>query len=80
MTLARGKRVDTLMKQSFDLQYPFIFHKDGKLLPELTDSGKVDRLPVIVAGRGVSTLLEVSKLEYGTGESTEKAVIDCLED
>ncbi|GBN16136.1 hypothetical protein AVEN_70530-1 [Araneus ventricosus] len=36
---------------------PFIVHWDGKLLPELTGKEKIDMLPIIISGKGVSQML-----------------------
>ena len=69
-----------MIKKSFNPNIPLTVHWDGKLLPALTGTDKVDRLPVIVSGGGLSKLLGVPKLPSGTGQAMAKAVIDCLED
>jgi hypothetical protein len=82
----RRRRIDTrqciseLIKESFAPNIPLTVHWDGKLLPALTGSVKVDRLPVLVSGGGLSKLLGVPKLPCGTGQAIAKAVMDCLED
>jgi len=46
-----------------------VAHSDGKLIADLTTKEKVDRLPVIASGKGVSQLLTVAKLESGSCEA-----------
>ena len=62
-----------LTKQGFAPKHLLVVHWDGKILPEICGSGKVDHLPVIVSGDGEEKLLGVPKLNAGTGviESTE---------
>jgi len=74
------QRIAELIKEYFDPSIPLTVHWDGKLLPALTGTDKVDRLPVIVTGGGLSKLLGVPKLSSGTGQAMAKAVMDCLED
>ena len=74
------QRIAELIKESFDPTIPLTVHWDGKLLPALTGTDKVDRLPIIVSGGGLSKLLGVPKLPSGTGQAMAKAVMDCLED
>ena len=55
-------------------------HWDGKLLPDLTGNEKVDRLPILASGLGVSQLLAVPKLPNGTGEAMASAVYASITD
>ena len=68
------------LKTSFDSKVPLVVHWDGKLLTDLTGHEKVDRLPVIVSGKGISKLLTVAKLPSGTGEAQANAVYQTIEE
>lgn len=68
------------IKESFECDIPLTVHWDGKLIPDLTDDAKVERLPIIVSGGGKSKLLAAPKLESGTGENIATAVVEALED
>ncbi|CAH0563158.1 unnamed protein product [Brassicogethes aeneus] len=48
-------------------------HLDRKLITDLTSNKRVDGLPVIVSGNGISQLLTVAKLSTGTGEAQAAA-------
>lgn len=73
------KTIAETVKGSFDPTVVLIVHWDGKMLPELTGKGSVDRLPILVSGLGVDQLLGVPKLPEGTGEAIASAVFDELE-
>jgi len=75
-------RVETAadLKASFNPQGPLTVHWDGKLLPDLIGTEKVDRLPVIVTGTEIEHLLGVPKLASGTGQAQADIVITCLDD
>jgi len=55
----------TELKDSFGNEIrdvPLVVHWDGKLLPDISGNHeKVDRLPILVSGRGVERLLNVPK-------------------
>jgi len=53
----------------------FIIHWDGKLLPNLTGKGLVDRLPIIASVNDRKQLLGVPALNSGTGREQANAVI-----
>lgn len=53
-------------------------HWDGKLLPEITGYGKVDRLPIVVSQEDTEQLIAVPKLISGTGIEISNAVFDQL--
>ena len=74
------KATSNEIKDQFDPKFPLIVHWDGKLLPDLTGTKKVDRLPVLVTSNGESQLLAVPKLPSGTGEAQAQAVFDVLKD
>lgn len=75
---ANREQTATDAKISFNPQAPLTVHWDGKLLPDLTGNKKVDRLPVIVTGTDVDSLLGVPKLISGTGQAQADAVVSCL--
>lgn len=66
------------IKEEFKVGVPLVVHWDGKLIPDLTGKEKVDRLPVIVSGEGVSQLLAVPKLATGTGQAQADAVAEVV--
>lgn len=66
------------VKSNFSVNVPLTVHWDGKLLADLTGTEKVDRLPVLVSGEGVSQLLAVPKIPKGTGEAQAHAVAEVL--
>ena len=78
--ISRRKHVEVIIQDSFTSEVPLTVHLDGKMLPYLTRKGKVDRLPVLVSGAGVTKLLGVPKRPSGTGNVMTEAVVDCLED
>ncbi|KAF2891674.1 hypothetical protein ILUMI_14499, partial [Ignelater luminosus] len=51
-----------------------VVHWDGKQLPDLIGKEKVNCLPVIVSYEGSTQLLEIPKLEHGTGRDQAKAI------
>lgn len=68
------------IKAEFHSNVPLVVHWDGKMIPDLIGKEKVDRLPVLVSGKGVSQLLSVAKLPSGTGEAQAAAVFGAIED
>lgn len=75
---ARRQYADSIVG-TFQPQCPLVVHWDGKILPNIFGSGKVDRLPVLVSGDGNEKLLGVPKLTAGTGENEADAVHSLLE-
>ncbi|KAK2727100.1 hypothetical protein QYM36_007819 [Artemia franciscana] len=59
---------------------PLVVYWNGKLTAGLTSKEQVDRLPVIVSGKGVSQLLTVAKLTSDTGEAQASAVYPAIGD
>jgi hypothetical protein len=58
-----------------------VLHWDSKLLPDITyGKSNVDRLPVIVSFEGITQLLGVPKLKYGTGEQQANSIFDIIND
>ena len=50
------------ISKDFDPQFPLVVNWDGKLLPDISDIEKVDRLVVLVSGNGQVQLLGAPKL------------------
>jgi len=63
------QRVAENIKASFNPNCSLTVHWDGKILPDITGKDNVDRLPILVSGDGECKLLNVPKLESGTGEA-----------
>jgi len=57
-----------------------VLHWDGKLLPDLCEKVKVDRLPIVISFEGITQLLGVPKLLNGTGVNQAKAIFESLEE
>ena len=49
-------------------------------MEHLTKKQHVERLPILVSGKGVEKLLRVPKLPAGTGEDQATAVVESLEE
>ena len=64
-------------------QVPLNVHGDGKLLPDISPSSalhKVERIAVLVSGKGVLTLLVVLKILDSTGNSQAEGVCQTLQE
>lgn len=59
---------------------PCVLHFDGKILPDINGTQKVDRLPVIVSNRNGEQLLGIPRTPDGTGEDIASAVYDVIDD
>ena len=75
---ARKETAETLIN-GFSPNYPLVVHWDGKILPEILGSGKVDRLPVLVSGDGMEKLLGVPNLTSGTWINKATVVYEMFE-
>ena len=64
----RGQRAANI-KAKIQGNFPLVVHWDGKLIPDLIGKKKVDRLLVLVSGKGISRLLTVAKIPSRTGHS-----------
>lgn len=67
------------IRESFAPNYPLVVHWDGKILLDIVENKKVDRLPVLVSGNDTEKLLGVPKLTSGSGESIADAVLSLME-
>ena len=63
------------LKGDFNPNVPLVIHWDGKLLEDITGREMVDRLPILISG-GIDYLLDVPKLNKGTGSATTDAVFN----
>ena len=68
------------IKADFSADVPLVVHWDGKMVESLTTKEHVDRLPVLVSGKGVEKLLGVPKLQGGSGEQQAAADHAALEE
>lgn len=75
---SRASRAQDL-KVKFSASVPLTVHWDGKILEDISGSETVDRLPIILSGKGIDQLLGVPKLQVGTGEAIASAVHETLE-
>ncbi|KAK4318004.1 hypothetical protein Pmani_010957 [Petrolisthes manimaculis] len=53
------------IRDKFDPKFPLIVHWDGKLLPDLIGTGIVDRLPVLLTGKGAWDVLDTTSSNTG---------------
>lgn len=68
------------VKKNLEIKEPVIVHWDGKILPDILGSEKVDRLPVLISfGKGEEKLLGVPKVASATGVNTGNAVHGVLQ-
>ena len=74
------KNLATEILKTFSPQVPLTIHWDGKLLPDLSNSKIVDRLPILVSAHGKTQLLSVLKLPSGTGETQAHAIFQALKE
>lgn len=66
------------IKKDFNTDVPLTVHWDGKMLEDITGQEVVDRLPVLISGKGVDQLLCIPKLQSGEGEKIASAVYESL--
>lgn len=55
-----------------------VVHWDGKLLPNLVGTGKVERIAVLVSCNGTSKFLGAPKIASSSGENIAAAIYDSL--
>ncbi|KAA0200934.1 hypothetical protein HAZT_HAZT000370 [Hyalella azteca] len=66
------------LKADLKMSETVVVHWEGKLMQDLTNKKHVDRLPVLVSGKGAVPFLGVSKLANGTGRVRSNAVVAFL--
>src|SRR6218665_3018570 len=66
------------IKVSFNPTTALTVHWDEKLMYDLSETDKVDRLPILVMTMGVTKLLEISKTPAGTGQAEVEAVNNAI--
>lgn len=77
--LKHRQKMASNLRAEFRPAVPLTIHWDGKILEDITGREKVDRLPILVSGEGVEQLLNVPKLDAGTGIATACAVHETSE-
>jgi hypothetical protein len=66
------------IKEAFKPTTALTVHRDGKLMPDLTGTEKVDGLPILVSTMGEKKLLQIPKIPAGTGKAEAQAVYDAI--
>ncbi|GBP95286.1 hypothetical protein EVAR_97230_1 [Eumeta japonica] len=79
VALSRVRSLDGLRIEEMDCKMLIVLHWDGKLLPDDNES-KVERLPIVISGKILSSLLGAPKLQSGTAINQGKATVDVLND
>ncbi|CAH0563126.1 unnamed protein product [Brassicogethes aeneus] len=74
------KSLGDSLKNNFKAPNTLTLHWDGKLLPEMTGSTKVERLPVIITGLDCEQLLGVPKLNESTGLHQSEVIFELLQE
>lgn len=74
------KIVGENLKKNFKTSSMLTVHWDGKLLPEMTGSTKVERLPVIITGLDCEQLFGVPKLNESSAFHRNEVIFELLED
>ena len=75
----RKQRAEEI-KQSFKVDTPLVVHWDSKLMPDLTGRDKVDRLPILVTGNGVSKILAIPMLKDSKAEETAAVIFSTVKE
>ena len=81
--IANCQQVAFYLKASFLTEItdmPLTLHWDGMLLPDLTDRGEVDRLPILLSGLGIKKLVAALKLSAGSGQQMCDITMQALHD
>lgn len=66
------------IKNEIQTAHSLVVHWDGKLLPKVTGSTKVEILPIVITGIGTEELLGVPKLQKATGHNQAMVIIETL--
>ncbi|KAA0190135.1 hypothetical protein HAZT_HAZT005475 [Hyalella azteca] len=66
------------LKADLKMSETVVVHWEEKLMQDLTNKKHVDRLPVLVSGKGAVQFLGVPKLANGTGRVRSNAVVALL--
>lgn len=68
------------IKKAFRPDFPLIVHWDGKLMEDITGRGKIDRLPILVTGDGVTKILAIPKQTDSKADNAATAILSTLQD
>lgn len=72
------ERIAKDLKENLKTAPSLVVHWDGKMQPDIVDTKKVDRLPIIISGMNTQHLLGVPKLERSTGVHQALVVTEAL--
>lgn len=73
--LANSKEITIQMRENFNPDSPLVLHWDGKMLPNSNLDRKVDRIAVVVTGKGVSQTLDIPFLEQSATGKTQADLV-----
>lgn len=76
--IQRRQKIAESLKSEFKPEVPLSIHWDGKMLEDITGHEVVDRLPILVSGKGIEQLLAVPKLPNGTGQAMASSVFETV--
>lgn len=68
------------LKENLQVAESVVLQFDGKLLPDISGTEVVDRLPIVISGLNTDQLLGVPKIDKGTGAKQAQAIIDTIDD
>lgn len=74
------KTIAEEIKSGIQTANSLIVHWDGKILSDIVDHGKIERLPIVITGLNTEQLLGVPKLERGTGEKQTAIIFKTLKE
>lgn len=74
------KQIANDLKQNLRTASSLVVHWDGKMLPDIVDKEKVDRLPILISGLNTQQLLAVPKLEKSTGINQALIITETLDE
>lgn len=74
------KQIANDLKQNLQTASSLVVHWDGKMLPDIVDKIKVDRLPILISGFNTQQLLAVPKLEKSTGINQALIISETLDE
>ncbi|KAE8739196.1 hypothetical protein FOCC_FOCC015302 [Frankliniella occidentalis] len=74
------KEICVNIKQNFQPKCKLTLHWDGKILPDIHNEQRFDRLPILVSGPNIDKLLCVPALKRGTGALQGQALLEAVQD
>lgn len=67
--VSKAKQAEPKSLKKFLASIHLIVHWDGKIFKKISGPETINRLPIIVSGKGIDELQAVSKFQSGTGEA-----------